>query len=84
MTDARVAILGSTGTCRVVVHVGEGGMAVQIKAESVLLVPVPEAAPLMHQYRLRYDPVAPAGVPEHITALYPFLAPDSARRCCSG
>lgn len=51
-------------------------MAVRIKAESVLLIPVPEAAPLVHQYRLRYDPSAPAGVPEHITVLYPFLAPD--------
>lgn len=50
-------------------------MALQIKAESVLLIPVPEAAPSVHQHRLRYDPAAPAGVPEHITILYPFLAP---------
>lgn len=51
-------------------------MTEQTTPESILLVPVPKVAPLVHQYRLRYDPSAPANVPEHITLLYPFLAPD--------
>ncbi len=51
-------------------------MVEHTESESVLLVPVPEAAPLVHQYRLRYDPAASANVPEHITLLYPFLASD--------
>ena len=50
-------------------------MAEHLKPESVVFVPVPEATPLVHQYRLRYDPAASADVPEHITLLYPFLAP---------
>jgi len=44
--------------------------------ESILLVPVPKATPLVHQHRLCYDPAASANVPEHITLLYPFLVPD--------
>ena len=42
---------------------------------SVVLIPVPEATPLVHEYRLQLDPAARAGVPEHITLLYPFLEP---------
>ena len=51
-------------------------MAEQVTPESIILIPVPEATPLVHQYRLHYDPSAPAGVPEHLTLLYPFLTPD--------
>jgi hypothetical protein len=46
-------------------------------AESALLVPVPAAEPLVHEHRLAHDPVAPLGVPAHITILYPFVAPDA-------
>ena len=42
---------------------------------SVILIPVPEATPLVHEYRLQLDPAARAGVPEHITLLHSFLEP---------
>jgi 2'-5' RNA ligase len=37
-----------------------------------LVVPVPEAEPLVGQLRLEYDPPAPFGIPAHITLLFPF------------
>jgi 2'-5' RNA ligase superfamily len=40
---------------------------------SALLVPVPEAEPTIGSWRARYDPGARAGIPAHITVLYPFL-----------
>ena len=43
---------------------------------SALIVPVPEAEPLVHAWRARYDPSAAMGVPAHITLLVPFLPPD--------
>lgn len=52
-------------------------MVEQVTPESNILIPVPEATPLVHQYRLRYDPSAPANAPEHLTLLYPFFTPDS-------
>jgi hypothetical protein len=45
--------------------------------ESALIVMVPEAEPLVRPFRARHDPSAAAGVPAHITLLYPFLAPDA-------
>jgi 2'-5' RNA ligase len=45
-------------------------------SETALLVPVPEAEPLVETHRLAHDPVAPLGVPAHITILYPFIPPD--------
>jgi 2'-5' RNA ligase len=45
-------------------------------AETALLVPVAAAEPLVRSHRLARDPVAPLGVPAHITVLYPFLPPD--------
>lgn len=44
-------------------------------AETALLVPVPEAEPLVKTHRLAHDPAAPLGVPAHITILYPFIPP---------
>ncbi|GAA3802872.1 2'-5' RNA ligase family protein [Sphaerisporangium flaviroseum] len=41
--------------------------------ETVLLVTVPEAEPLVGRWRQRYDASAAAGVPAHVTVLYPFL-----------
>lgn len=41
--------------------------------ESTIIIPVPEAEELVGVYRNRYDPAARAGVPAHITLLYPFL-----------
>jgi 2'-5' RNA ligase len=43
---------------------------------SVLLVEIPEAEPLVREHRLRFDPVSELGVPEHVTAIYPFIARD--------
>jgi 2'-5' RNA ligase len=46
--------------------------------ESALVVLVPEAEELVKPFRDRYDPSAAAGVPAHITLLYPFKHPDDA------
>lgn len=40
--------------------------------EAGLIVPVPEAEPLVGEYRQRYDRSAALGVPAHITINYPF------------
>jgi 2'-5' RNA ligase len=45
-------------------------------AETALLVPVAAAEPLVRKHRLALDPVAPLGVPAHITLLYPFVPPE--------
>jgi 2'-5' RNA ligase len=38
-------------------------------------VPVPEAEPLVGAARAEHDPVAAAGMPAHVTVLYPFAPP---------
>jgi len=43
--------------------------------ESVVLIPV-DAGPLIQELRLRYDPSARAGVPPHVTLMFPFLPPN--------
>jgi 2'-5' RNA ligase len=48
--------------------------------ESALVVLVPEAEGLVKDFRDRYDPSATAGVPAHITLLYPFKRPDQIGR----
>ncbi len=45
-------------------------------AQSALVILVPEAEALVQPFRDRYDPSAAAGVPAHVTSLYPFLPPD--------
>jgi 2'-5' RNA ligase len=42
---------------------------------TALVVLVPEAEELVARLRLRYDPAAAAGVPAHVTVLYPFVSP---------
>jgi len=42
-------------------------------AESALLVPVPEAEPLVAPFRRRLDPTGFRGVPAHITVVTPFV-----------
>jgi len=49
---------------------------VTVQRESALIVPVPEAEPLVGPWRERYDDSARSGVPAHVTLLYPFLAPE--------
>jgi 2'-5' RNA ligase len=44
--------------------------------ESALIVVVPEAEQLVGPFREKYDPSAAAGMPSHITLLYPFTSPD--------
>jgi 2'-5' RNA ligase superfamily len=44
-------------------------------AESALVILVPEAERLVRPFREQHDPSAAAGVPAHITLLYPFLPP---------
>jgi 2'-5' RNA ligase len=44
--------------------------------ESALVVLVPEAEALVKPFRDLYDPSAAAGMPAHITLLYPFKPPD--------
>lgn len=53
-------------------HAGTGSGRVQ----SALLVPVPDAEPLVERWRLAHDPVASEGVPAHITLVVPWLPPD--------
>jgi 2'-5' RNA ligase len=44
--------------------------------ESTLVILVPEAEGLVQSFRDRYDPAAKAGMPAHITLLYPFKPPN--------
>ena len=48
----------------------------QMPSESALVVLVPEAEELVGSWRDRFDPSAAAGVPAHITLLYPFKPPS--------
>ena len=45
--------------------------------ESALVLLVPEAEALVRPFRDRHDPAAAAGMPAHITLLYPFKPPDA-------
>jgi hypothetical protein len=45
-------------------------------SESALVLLVPEAEALVKPFRDRHDPAAAAGMPAHITLLYPFRPPD--------
>lgn len=44
-------------------------------AESVILIPVPQADPIVGKWREKYDKVALHGIPSHITLLFPFKNP---------
>jgi 2'-5' RNA ligase len=46
------------------------------RRQSAVLVPVPEADTVVGKWRQRYDPVARAGVPAHITLVVPWLPPE--------
>jgi hypothetical protein len=45
--------------------------------ESALVLLVPEAEALVRPFRDRHDPAAAAGMPAHITLLYPFKPADA-------
>jgi hypothetical protein len=44
--------------------------------ESVLLVEIPEAEPVVGSHRQRLDAVARLGVPAHVTVLFPFMGAE--------
>ncbi|HEY3408198.1 MAG TPA: 2'-5' RNA ligase family protein [Propionicimonas sp.] len=44
---------------------------------SGLIIEVPAAEAAVGELRMRLDPVASLGVPAHVTALFPFVAPES-------
>ncbi len=46
------------------------------RRQSAILVPVPAAEPIVDRWRQAHDPVAPAGVPAHITLIVPWLPPE--------
>lgn len=43
------------------------------RGESAVVVPVPQAEPLVSSWRARFDISAAYGVPAHVTVIYPFL-----------
>jgi 2'-5' RNA ligase len=45
--------------------------------ESALVIAVPEAEPLVSEWRAQYDWSAQRGVPAHITLLYPFAPTET-------
>jgi hypothetical protein len=45
--------------------------------QSAVVVPVPETEPTVGRHRARLDGAAAAGVPAHVTILYPFVPPDA-------
>jgi 2'-5' RNA ligase len=45
-------------------------------AETAIIVPVPEAEPIVGRWRRRYTPSGAAGMPAHITLLVPFTDSD--------
>jgi len=47
-----------------------------VAIESALVLLVSEAEALVGPFRERHDPAAAAGMPAHITLLYPFKPPD--------
>jgi len=44
--------------------------------ESVILIPVQRADPIVRKWREKYDAVALHGIPAHITLLFPFQPPN--------
>jgi len=49
-------------------------------AKSALLVPVPEAEPLVGAWRAVHDPSARTGVPAHITLVVPWIPPEQIKQ----
>ena len=44
--------------------------------ESAVIVPVPEAEPVVGEFRAALDRTTAWGVPAHVTVIYPFLPPE--------
>jgi 2'-5' RNA ligase len=45
--------------------------------QTALIVPVPEAEPVVGRFRAELDTSAAKGIPAHVTVLYPFLRPTA-------
>jgi hypothetical protein len=50
--------------------------AQKVPNESALVILVPQAEALVKPFRDEHDPAEAAGVPSHVTLLYPFVSPD--------
>ena len=48
-----------------------------ITVRTAILLRVPEAEPLVHEWREQGDPSAAQGVPAHVTLLFPFLPAEA-------
>jgi hypothetical protein len=48
-------------------------MPAQPEGPTAIVIPLPEAEPVVRHWRERYDPSAAQGMPAHVTVLYPFL-----------
>jgi 2'-5' RNA ligase len=49
-------------------------------AQSALLIPVPEAEPIVGGWRAVHDPSARRGVPAHVTLVVPWVAPEQIKQ----
>lgn len=56
---------------------GEVSLVDPAATETAVLALVPEAEPVVGQHRRRLDPTTSAGVPAHVTVLYPFVPPHA-------
>ena len=45
-----------------------------VDGQTALVLPVPDADPVVGRWRERFDPSAACGMPAHITILFPFLS----------
>ena len=45
-------------------------------AETVVLVPALDVGQLVHELRMQHDPSAAAGIPPHVTLMFPFMPPS--------
>jgi hypothetical protein len=52
--------------------------------ESAVLIRVPEAEPLVGEWRRRFDPSALLGIPAHITVVYPFVPVEGVQAALRG
>ena len=51
-----------------------------VATETAVIVPVPDAEPVVAEHRRQLDRAASWGVPAHLTVLYPFLPPSAIDR----
>src|SRR5690348_18468268 len=59
---------------------GSESKMTEIEARSAVVILVPEAEDCIGEFRRRHDPSAAAGMPAHVTLLYPFVAPNTLSR----